>query len=296
MGITAKIQVNLLRILKGHKQAVYSICSVRNGVIYTAGGDGFIVKWNPLDSDNGIVVATVPEPIYTMECNKKSDVLYVGSQSGYLYEIQNGNARKIEAHSRGLYSILLADSGLITVGGDGKLIQWNEELNQKASKQLSKKALRKIISIPGGFAVGGSEGLVFLLSLEFNIWDQWDNHGSTVFALEFEQETKRIFYGGRDALIHQRDILQGNEAEIKAHLLHIHDLKLAPDNSVLASASMDKTIKIWDTKSFDLLKVLDANKFGIHTSSVNALVWINPSTLVAVSDDRNVGVFEILRN
>jgi WD40 repeat protein len=232
--------------------------------------------------------------VYSVEFDPFRSRLLAGSQTGYFYAIQDGVARKIEAHKGGLFSILVKENQIITAGGDGFLQVWSPELKILHSLRLSNKSVRRIISIPGGFAASGSEGIVWLLSPELKIVDSWQDHQSSVFSLEFITAGNNLISGGRDAVIRSRVLGEVNEhGDIAAHLLHIHDLKLSPAGSLLASASMDKTIKIWKPHTIELLKVLDAARYGIHTSSVNSLVWLSESMLVSASDDKNLGVWGI---
>ncbi|MBK8425147.1 MAG: hypothetical protein IPL27_03820 [Lewinellaceae bacterium] len=53
-----------------------------------------------------------------------------------------------------------------------------------------------------------------------------------------------------------------------------------------ATASRDKTLKIWDSATFTLLKVVDTIRDGGHINSVNRLLWL-PECLVSASDDRS---------
>lgn len=293
IGMPANLQVKLLRTLSGHKQSVYAVAKGHENSVYSAGGDGYLVKWNPMLEPDGRVVGTVPEPIYSLAFDAATSRLFAGSQSGYLYVVENDKARKIEAHAAGLYSILMLDNGFITAGGDGKLILWNQKLEIIKQKQISKKALRKIILIPGGYACAGSEAVVYYLSPELNVWEQNDAHNSTVFALAFASNTNAVISGGRDAQLHIQKLGDADATTIAAHLLHIHDIQLSPDMAYMATSSMDKTIKIWDLENLQLLKVLDVKKFGLHLSSVNAICWVSAQVLVSISDDKNLGVWVI---
>jgi WD40 repeat protein len=74
----------------------------------------------------------------------------------------------------------------------------------------------------------------------------------------------------------------------------VNHLSLSPNKKLLASASRDKTIKIWDAESLELLKVLDRTKYPTsHTHSVNRLLWLNDDTLISTGDDRKVICWKI---
>ena len=65
--------------------------------------------------------------------------------------------------------------------------------------------------------------------------------------------------GGRDAVLKW---FKGHACmrEVKAHLLHVHRLQMREGGKYLLSSSMDKTIKLWEAGSGDLLKVINAEK------------------------------------
>lgn len=77
-----------------------------------------------------------------------------------------------------------------------------------------------------------------------------------------------------------------------AHMFTINHLAFSPDGSLFATASRDKTIKIWDTYSLKLLKVLDTIRHGGHINSVNRLLWL-PEMLVSASDDQRAIIWEV---
>jgi WD40 repeat protein len=99
--------------------------------------------------------------------------------------------------------------------------------------------------------------------------------------------------GGRDATLRLWKNTQESEGSIAAHLLHIHAIELQPSENWIATASMDKTVKIWDANSMELLKVLEKDKLSFHTSSVNALLWLGENRILSAGDDRCVVLTEI---
>jgi WD40 repeat protein len=100
--------------------------------------------------------------------------------------------------------------------------------------------------------------------------------------------------GGRGATLHFLNN-SNSEIQIKAHLLHIHSLSLHPEQNLLLSSSMDKTIKLWDFENKTLLKVIDKEKYNGHTSSVNKILWFDRNRFISCSDDRTIKCFEIIQ-
>ena len=97
----------------------------------------------------------------------------------------------------------------------------------------------------------------------------------------------KLWSGGRDALL---KIWKSNElvAEIKAHNLHINSLDYNLTNKLIISGSMDKSVKIWNSKTHQLLKVLNKDKCDFHISSVNKVLWIGANEFISCGDDRKL--------
>lgn len=56
---------------------------------------------------------------------------------------------------------------------------------------------------------------------------------------------------------------------------------------------MDKTIRLWNTDTWELIKVIDFQKHEAHTSSVNCGLWLNENIVISCSDDRSIQAFHI---
>lgn len=292
MGMGAKIGAKLLRTLNGHRQSVYCLSKVNSKTVVSSGGDGLIVVWNPMSSPDGIAIASAGEPIYSLLALSEDHII-AGGQSGNLYELKRGMVRKIGAHSQGVFRLIKYENSIISLGGDGFLKVWTADLEAARSFLLGTKSLRSIAVFDDGIAIGSSDGKLHLLNPHFQTLETVDLHENTIFALAYFPRLGCLFSGGRDAQIKSYHPITATVGEaIPAHLLHVHDLQLNPSNTLLASASMDKTIKIWDPQNMALLKVLDASKFGVHLNCVNALVWLTDAVLISSSDDRKVCVWE----
>ena len=115
----------------------------------------------------------------------------------------------------------------------------------------------------------------------------------------FHPKKRVIISGGRDASLRIWNLDNNFEmvGEIPAHNFGIYQIAADQTNSYFATASRDKTIKIWDLNSLDLLKRIERIPDGGHVNSVNNLMW-HPyeNQLISISDDRSIIIWEIIQN
>jgi WD40 repeat protein len=64
---------------------------------------------------------------------------------------------------------------------------------------------------------------------------------------------------------------------------------------LMATSSMDKTIKIWESQSLTLRKVVDRSRYNGHLNSVNSLLWLEDAdnTLISAGDDKLIMAWKL---
>ena len=76
--------------------------------------------------------------------------------------------------------------------------------------------------------------------------------------------------------------------QFDAHLAKVNSIAFHPNDHILASASQDKTIRIWDTKNNEQLKVISR-----HKAAVNCVVFsASGEFLASASDDRTIRIWD----
>jgi WD40 repeat protein len=118
-----------------------------------------------------------------------------------------------------------------------------------------------------------------------------------VFTLRYTPDQDFLISGSRDARLKAWDARAGyvKAAEVVAHLYAINHLDFSPDGKHFVTCSMDKSIKVWDSGSLSLLKVIDRSRHAGHGTSVNRLLWTTfHDQLVSASDDRTLSVWNII--
>jgi WD40 repeat protein len=305
------MNVTLIAQLTGHNGAIFAVCEgAQPHILYSGAGDGWVVEWDLTKPKLGRLVAKVERTIYSLYFLAEKNCLVVGDMDGgvrFVHLSQPDLNLNIKHHAKGTFGIQVFDNQLLTIGGDGILTRWDVATTRsEQSLQLSTKSLRvfDFSKEKNELALGASDGSIYFL--DATTWDlkqTWQAvHPPSVFSLKYWQKDGLIT-GGRDA--HIRVWQESNElAAIPAHLFTVNDIAFHPtDKSLFATASRDKTIKIWKIReggisdektALQLLKVIDTIKLGGHLRSVNRLFWSSFNNyLVSASDDRTLMVWGI---
>jgi WD40 repeat protein len=288
----------------GHKDAIFSLgIDMGEDVFYSGAGDGYIVEWKLDGSGDGRLLCRVNRPIYCFSILKDKGLLLAGTASGNLHIIDLKKAsevKNIEAHTLGLYDMKISGDKLITAGGDGLVKIWNlENFDLLQNLNYSDKSAR-VISLKengSGFTIGYSDCFIreFIWAEPALLLEEFKAHENSVFALAYNKTNGNLLSGGRDAMLKEWN--QTNQLQvIAAHNYHINDIKFNPTANLFATVSMDKTLKIWDAKTLNLLKVIDRFKQDAHTNSVNKIIWLNDKELITCGDDKLIFQWEIIED
>jgi WD repeat-containing protein 61 len=297
-----KILVRKKAHFSGHKGAIFSIeKSIHANCIYSGGDDGYVAEWDLETKGDGKLVANVPRPVYALLADDERKLLFCGTAAGNLHvvDLQSGKeVRNIEAHTLGLYSICKHGNALFTSGGDGAVCVWSlPDMQLLHRQQFSDKSARIIALHPRHnlLAVGYSDHKIRLASQQLQLLHTIDAHSNSVFGLAWDGEGRQLLSGGRDVMLKSWDSCNQYTCtlNVPAHTLHINSIAYNPSATLFATASMDKTIKIWAAESHQLIKVIDKARNDAHINSVNKIVWLSDLELATCSDDKQLMIWEL---
>lgn len=297
--------INITKVahFSGHNGPIYSLCTaIKPKQFYSGGNDGYVVLWDTESKGDGKLLVQVNRPVYALCLDVQRNLLFCGAASGNLHVVDlaaGKEIRNIEAHTLGIFDIKLVNNELITCGGDGALKVWSlPDLKLLHHHQESNKSARCLAYhiAQNILAVGYSDHKIRIYQLaDFSLLNTLDAHTNSVFTVAFTKDGKELLSGGRDVML--RSWLVNNnynlDVDVAAHNLHINHIAFNPCGKLFATVSMDKTIKIWATEKFQLLKVIDKAKSDGHLSSVNKCHWIDEETLLTGSDDRTIMMWKM---
>lgn len=290
------MEVTKVAQLTGHKDAVFGLDVSADGKIYSGGGDGYVVEWQPDIELNGDLLATMSASVYAVKTH--GDLLIAGTANGELLVLDRIQRKSIlhqKVFPGPVYDILVHDSRIILGGKNGVVVILDMDLKPIVQLRIAEDNIRKMIADNGRIFFACSDNTVRITDAEtLKPIRSIDAHDNSVFALALDSKNNRLFTGSRDATIKVWDMEDNSRVfHVPAHMYHVNSLAFNPENQWLLSASMDKSIRLWDSETMQLLKVIDASKFGLHINSVNKVLWIGTNRFISCSDDRTLGLFQV---
>jgi WD40 repeat protein len=296
-----KCSVNKYRQWMGHKGSVYTLAPIDKQHFISAGSDGYLIKWNMNGEQHGHVLAQVPAQIFCSHYLAENNLLIVGAMNGHMYVIDlniNKCIRNIDLQNGSVFCIESGNNYIYAGTQGGNLFIFNMSFALLELIQVSDKSLRKLAFNNTQYEIfisSSDKGIYIINQKEHNIKQVIRSAEHSVFSLAYDLTHKVLYSGSRDARLYVHRITDDNIdiREIAAHMYTINDLLLNDNAHLLFSASRDKTIKIWDTESLELLKVID-QKFDAHRNSVNKLLYYpEGNLLISASDDRAIIAWHI---
>lgn len=297
------VEVQLTHKLEGHLGAVYALCSdVSEGTLWSAGGDGLIIAWDLSGGQIGQVVAQTHQRVFCLKYFDDFDYLIAGTMEGHIFFIKPGNiqqTKNYKVHRGAVYKIISVERKIFAFGEDGTISHWNLPENALVfHAKICNHRLRSAAydSSTNSIYAGDHQGNVYRLDpSDLHLLEvQTHRHRSTVFSMIYDFPTNQLITGGMDARICFSKGLEQNVQCFNAHWFCINDLCAITGTDLLASASRDKSIRIWNKTNGDLVKEISSPNFAAHRHSVNALVWnIFQSKLYSSGDDRMIYCWKI---
>ncbi len=299
------IQVNKVCSLTGHRDSVYSIQKGRHpNDIFSAGGDGLIVRWNLGQPDTGELIAKLPNSVYALHYFSPGDLLMAGQNFEGIHLLDYSSKKEVgsvKLNHGYIFDIQSFGNRIFAACGGGTVFAIDaENLKILARISHSTQSARSlaISRQTGEMAVGYSDNAIRVFDLDtFKLKHEWAGHANSVFTLAFTAESKFLVSGSRDAHLKIWDVSGGYQLtmDVPAHLFAINHIAFSPNNKHFVTCSMDKSIKVWSSEEFKLLKVIDKGRHAGHGTSVNKLAWTSFNNwLISASDDRTLSGWDII--
>ncbi|MFK7899611.1 MAG: WD40 repeat domain-containing protein [Cyclobacteriaceae bacterium] len=285
---------------EGHSDCVYTLCgALEKDYFYSAGGDGNVVLWNSNKPEEGKKVAQVDSSVYALNFNQEKKQLVIGQNFDgiHVLDVENNTlVTSVSVTKSAIFDIYRTEKNIFIGCGDGEVVVLDSTDFTTVKKiKFSDKSCRTITAdINGNVYFGFSDCMIRVLDAEsLTLKKEFKAHENSVFGVSYYEEGDLVYSVSRDAHIRCWDVKNDfKELEaIPAHMYAINDIQFKGD--LYATCSMDKSIKIWNAKTNELLKVIEKSKYPSHGTSINKILWLTTDELISCSDDRKVASWEI---
>jgi WD40 repeat protein len=289
---------------KAHSGALYAMAIGRDDrSLFSAGADRVVAEWT-LGNDNPNTFAIRLESTIYSLLHLKNNHLVIGTAKGGMHVVDlkaQRELRHLKFHDKGIFYLHPSqDHNLVyAASADGSMSVWNAaDWSLLWHLPLTHAKVRRIASSPDGenIAVALGDGRCALIETKSHkLTNIIEAHEGGCNSLAFIDE-HTLLTGGKDAHLKLWDLRAGGLLikSIPAHNYAIYDIIVHPKHLWIATASRDKTVKVWKPDLSSTPIRLDRAKSGGHINSVNALFY-EPSTdvLYSCSDDRSICAWKI---
>ena len=297
--------MQLIAAFAGHRSAVYALAPDGDAHSFlSAGSDGTIVRWHVDQPADGAGIAQLPRPVFSMLA--VDDRVIAGLDDGAIHVLDTATkseVRHLRLHGKGVFGLLpLQHRALIaSAGGDGSVGLWQWPTMELLRQIPLCDAKVRGLALSGDghwLAAGCNDGFVRVLdTAHFNELMTLNAHVRGAYGVAFHPSKPVLLTGGRDGHLRAWRMPkvpipseQGNwemVLDIPAHQGSIYHIAFSPDGKYIATASRDKTAKVWEAVSLEPIARLDRIAGG-HTHSVNSLLWLSDGTLLTAGDDKRI--------
>jgi hypothetical protein len=288
-------------VRRGFSDSVRALALTSDPQTVLAGGDDGSIWTVDLRNDaKPALIANVASPVRSLAV--RGDLFAAGTAGGRLVigDLRGRNAaqREIAAGTASLSAVAFQPRGtLIAAGGsDGSVRAWNAD--DAAAPPITfrtpdGKRVTAVVFSPDGkrLAAGLMEGRALLWDVAASAAKPTPLCGSEpARSLAFRPDGQVVACGGRDGLIHQHYLVYDEDAvtSLTGHASTVNALAYASNGNFLASASSDRSVRIWHTKTAGVPPIVLSG----HESWVWAVAFTpDGQRLVSGGEDRTVRIW-----
>jgi len=265
----------------------------------TISADGTIAAWDAQTGKKRRVLPRISDGELLFATSSRDGTLIASGNGDRQLQIRNASdgsvARSLVSRSAGFFSVACsADGKWIAAGTNaGDIRIWQALTGQEMPRLTGHTGWVNTIAFnPDGtlLASGSNSG-------ELKLWDvstgrnvHTETHRQEIIhAVAFSSDGKYVASAGTAQAVHLLEIASKRSLDLSGHAKEITSLVFIPNSSLLASGSTDKTIRIWDLKTGNTVKIINN-----LSADVNALaVSFDGKILAAGTADNKIQLMKL---
>lgn len=267
-----------------------AVLGEEDNILYTAGGDGIICKFDLLDSNNNEIIPINKGVISCLHFNRQNLELIIGNYDGSVLSAKKINYKNTQHyHKNSIWNMYYHSNKkvLFTGGSDGRIM----------CTKVSNGDIVSYIDIDAGWINGmdyyKDEYLIAVSSQgQIIFWNENEDKPREILILEnywlnnvkIQDEIGVIFLATAEGDILVLDI----ELMEVVNILSIHkdqvlDVVVDNENGLLVSISIDGMVCFWDLHSYQLIKNFFFEHF--HPTSLAISIQYNKIIIASLEGD-----------
>lgn len=279
----------------------------------TAGGDGRVLVWDTRSRSRiaefahgaqvrGVEFSPLGGKLASVGTTNQ-DGTFKGSLA--VWDLATGHAIRREAiHRKLAATVAFSADGkqLFTAGNDDRISIWDSDtLELRKSLELGSRHVEHIVS----YGLNAPDGPTLLFTCdragELSVWDvhagkkvaSVQAHSGAINGCDLDADQGRLVTAGADRLIkiwNVTELLQREEESdpmrlaplkiLAGHTDQVRSVTFSPDNRLLVSGGLDRSVRIWDLESVDCIQEIRS-----HTSHVQSVAFSPAGDFLASAGD-----------
>ncbi len=299
-----EIQITKKFTFSGHNTAIFALCNGPDEHTFISGsGDKYVAQWNLHNGQQEKFSAKMPAAVYSLLPIYEAGQLWVGTGNGHVHVLDLKKREEIHVfkfHTAQVFDMKYSSgSGLAySCGGDGNVCCYDvSKLNHVHTQKFSEVKIRSIEFYRDKlFLAEGSGKTLVVNAKDLSLEHEFQSHRLATNCYLVSDQDGLLYSGGRDAHLNVWDI-KNNYYPVKslpAHNFAIYRIVDMEPYGIIATASRDKTIKLWDKETLNIMQRIAKENLDGHNFSVNALIWnAEERTLISGGDDKTIISWQI---